>query len=277
MDVRRKVGDGAEPTRWTSPTHGTASRVPGVGKIENVVSKGSGGRVIVLFLTSEDANESGLVYLQGYPAVGFVQRPSEWSVVAGRPLECRDDELRSWFSLHPRWLRSQCRHERYRLHGLRLSPQELYDSVRRVGRGRRCRRGRGGPVGRRLSLRLELGLEARDLVRDARVFQDDVVELRVEGVRPRTFHRSRRSGGHARTVMMAARITQINVATMSPGIPPDPPAGHTHRSHQVIVNSLQRGRDASCASHLSRIACPGSRDGSADRRDTSSRDHPASV
>jgi hypothetical protein len=42
--------------------------VPGVGTIESViVEKGSGNRVIVLFLTSEGWNESGLVYLQGYP------------------------------------------------------------------------------------------------------------------------------------------------------------------------------------------------------------------
>jgi hypothetical protein len=50
-----------------TPT-GPLRDVPGVGKIESViVEKGSRNRVIVLFLTSEGWNETGLVYLQGYP------------------------------------------------------------------------------------------------------------------------------------------------------------------------------------------------------------------
>lgn len=39
-----------------------------------------------------------------------------------------------------------------------------------------------------------------------------------------------RSGGSKIAVAMAATITQIRVATMSQGMPPDPPAGHTQRA-----------------------------------------------
>src|ERR1700722_6534598 len=51
----------------------------------------------------------------------------------------------------------------------------------RCGRRRRWR-GRS-PVGQWLGPRLELGLEAGYLVGNGRVFQDDVVEFRVQGVK----------------------------------------------------------------------------------------------
>jgi hypothetical protein len=73
---------GANDVRWTSdvklaisestpvgPIHpsGPLRDLPGVGRIVSVVvEKGSRHRVIVLFLTSEGWNESGLVYLNGY-------------------------------------------------------------------------------------------------------------------------------------------------------------------------------------------------------------------
>ena len=41
--------------------------------------------------------------------------------------------------------------------------------------------------------------------------------LACRACRPSSRHNKRRSGGHAMTVMIAARMTQMSVATMSPG------------------------------------------------------------
>jgi hypothetical protein len=56
------------PVGPITPT-GPLSDIPGVGKIVNVIvnKADSGKKVAVLFLTGEGVNESGLVYLNGFP------------------------------------------------------------------------------------------------------------------------------------------------------------------------------------------------------------------